>query len=104
MKHHLTPEKTQSQMAATMWSFAICLTIGSLLLVGYIGTRSGIFLAAGIMFVPCAFLFNLVVLIGNIGMLCYRGLHQPGLLWRTALLLLNIPIAMFYLDVVVRNL
>lgn len=103
METHDYTEEAEDLMRLSLRSFCLSFTLGTILLVTYMVFKEIEVVVIGFLYVLMALLFNGIILVNNIIFLSRRGEKRSALLWRTLLLTLNIPIALWYTDIVFKN-
>lgn len=84
--------------------FIICFFIGTSLMVACIATHKNDTMMAAYLFTGVALCINLIVLIIFIGVSCYHKKHALFILQKTSVLLINIPVTVFYFILIVQSL
>ena len=83
-------------------TFIISFLIGTGLLITYVATNEFNIAIVGFYYVIAALFFNLIVLINNVICMYTHNAYRKMLLYSSLLLLLNIPIAIFYFGIVIN--
>lgn len=103
------PRSVKQFLALPFYVFLSSLTIGSLLCVGFLITKSshhdnaGYILYAGYGFVVIALIINLCMLIFFISYAFFHKCCTLLILQKTSILLLNIPVTVFYIFLVFQS-
>lgn len=91
-------KEAQRMMRTSVWSFRISLGLGTLLFLFFIAFDTIEILILGFFYVLTALFFNSIILLNNIIFICSHKEGRNALIWRTLLLLLNIPVTLLYIS------
>lgn len=103
--NNLLPIRVRQIMQLPKWIFGICFTIGTLLLAAYMINYSNndFIMVIGFLYILFAVIINTIVA-GTLGICAYLfPEHQNEILTKTAVLLINIPVAILYCYIIFTN-
>lgn len=90
------PLEVSRKVQVPKWSFLISLVVGSILLVLFLLTKEPGLIVIGIYYLLLAIIANLIVLVRMVHFALRYKTYMSFILRHTAILLLNLPIALAY--------